>query len=184
MDKFHISYYVKKQKKSKILYKIQVALPLFDVIEELSNLSKATNVEKLQQQIINYRLENLRQNGEFKTSMTTWFNKPPADLIWSNVKKYITNAHIKLIKVQGASLVHTPYKQTNNAIKVLTHEFVEMCSEVLGSVNALTTSHKEILTSLTQSPPLMESTQVSSISNSDAVPQFNYIEVYRLKKLG
>ena len=55
---------------------------IFNAIEELSNLSKTANLEKLQQQITNYGLEILRQNGEFKTSITTWINKPPFDLTW------------------------------------------------------------------------------------------------------
>ena len=48
---------------------------LFHAIEGLSNLSKAANIKKLQRQVINYGLEILRQNGEFETSMTTWFHK-------------------------------------------------------------------------------------------------------------
>ena len=41
-----------------------------------------------------------------------------------------------------------------------------MRSEVLGSVNALTTSHEEILPSMNKNPPSIESSQISSISNS------------------
>ena len=70
-------------------------------MEDLSNLSKDTNIEKLQQQIINYGLEILRQNGEFETSMTTWFLKAPADLTWSNFKNHFTDAHTNLIKLEG-----------------------------------------------------------------------------------
>ena len=62
---------------------------IFNAIEELSNLSKAAKLEKSQQQIINYGLEILRQYGEFKTSMATWFNKPHTDLTWSNFKKLL-----------------------------------------------------------------------------------------------
>ena len=42
-----------------------------------------------------------------------------------------------------------------------------MRSEVLGSVNALTTSHKEIFTSMNQYSPSIGSSHVSSISNSE-----------------
>ena len=92
-------------------------------MEDLSNLSKDTNIEKLQQQIINYGLEILRQNGELETSMTTWCHKAPADLTWTNFKKRFTDAHKNLIKVRGESMAHTPYKQTNDVINKLTHEF-------------------------------------------------------------
>ena len=44
--------------------------------------------------------------------MTIWFNKPPADLTWSNSKNI--NDHKNLIKVRGATLAHTPCKQTND----------------------------------------------------------------------
>ena len=93
---------------------------LLNTIEDLSNLSKAANIEKSQQQIINYGLKILRQNGEFETSMTTWFQKASADLTWSNFKTHFTDALTNLIKVRGASMANTPYKQTNNAIKKLT----------------------------------------------------------------
>ena len=48
-----------------------------------------------------------------------------------------------------------------------------MCSEVLGSINELTASHKETLTSMNQDPPLIESSQVSSISNSEQMNNLN-----------
>ena len=82
--------------------------------------------------------------------MSTWFHKTPADLTWSNFKKHFTDAHTNLIKVRGASMAHTLYEQTNNEIIKLTQEFVEMHSEVLGSVNALTNSDKEIAQFQTQ----------------------------------
>ena len=64
----------------------------------------------MQQQIINYRLEILRRNGEFEMSMTTWFHKAHADFTLSNFKKYFTDAHMNLLKVGGASKAHTPHK--------------------------------------------------------------------------
>ena len=148
---------------------------IFNAIEELSNLSKAANIEKLQQQIINYGLEILRQTGEFETSMTTWFHKAPVDLTWSNFKKYFTDAHTNLIKVRGASVANTPYKQTNGAINKLTQKFVEMRSEVLGSVNALTNLHEQILTNINQNQdlPSLNSSQISSISNSEQMNNVN-----------
>ena len=61
-------------------------------------------------------MEILRENGEFEISMTTWFHKEPADLTWSNLEKHFTDAHTILIKVRGASMANTSYKQTNNAM--------------------------------------------------------------------
>ena len=75
----------------------------FNAIEDLSNLSNAANFEKLHQQIINYGLEIQRQNNEFETSMTTWFQKAPADSTWSNFKKYFADAHTNLIKVSNGT---------------------------------------------------------------------------------
>ena len=46
------------------------------------------------------------------------------------------------------SSAHTPYKQTYVAINKLICEWAEMSSEVLGSVNAITNSHEEILTNM------------------------------------
>ena len=128
---------------------------LFNALEDLSNLLKAANIEKLQRQINNYGLKIPRQYGEFETSMITWFHKAPADLTWLNFKKHFTDVHTNLIKVRGVSMTRTPYKQTNNAINMLTQEFVEMRSEVLGSVNALTNAHEDILTNINrnQDPP-------------------------------
>ena len=45
-------------------------------------------------------------------------------------------------------------KKYNNK---LNREFIEIYSEVLGSVTALTTSHERILTSMNQDPPSIES---------------------------
>ena len=65
------------------------------------------------------------------------------------------------------------YKQTNDIINKLTHEFAEIRSEVLGSVNALTTSHEEIFISMEQDPPSIELRQISSISNSEQMNNLN-----------
>ena len=72
-------------------------------------------------------------------------------MTWSNFKKHFTDAHMNLIKVRGATMANTPYKQTNDAINKLTQEFVDIRSAVLGSLNAFTNSHKEILTNIYQS---------------------------------
>ena len=48
-----------------------------------------------------------------------------------------------------------------------------MHSEEQGSVNVLTTSHKEILTNMNQDPPFLESSQISSISNSEQMNNHN-----------
>ena len=115
---------------------------IFDTTEELSNLAQVPNLKNSQQQVLDYGLELLRQNGGFKTSMKTWFNKPPADLTWSNFKKHFINANTKLIKVRGASLAHT---------------------QNLGSINTLTTSYEEILTNIQQDLTSIKSTQMSLI---------------------
>ena len=148
---------------------------IFYAIEELSSLSKVTNIEKSQQQISNYRLKILTQNGEFEMSRTTWFHKAPAELTWSNFKKYFTDAHTNLMKVRGSSMANKPHKQTNDAINKLTQEFAEIHSEVLGSVKALTNSHEEILTNINQNqdlPPL-NSSQICSILNSEQINNIN-----------
>ena len=60
-----------------------------------------------------------------------------------------------------------------------------MCSVVLGSVNALTTSHEEIHTNMNQDLPSIESSQISSISNAEhmskLITQFK-IEIHKLKQ--
>ena len=89
--------------------------------------------------------------------------------------EFFADAYTNLIKVRGASMVNTPYKQTNNAINKLTQEFTEMRSEVLGSVNADTNLHKEILTYINQYQdlPSLNSSQISSISNSEQMTNIN-----------
>ena len=62
---------------------------IFNVIEDLSQLATAANLEKLQQQIISYGIELLISTGEFSTSLTTWFNCPPADMTWATFKKIL-----------------------------------------------------------------------------------------------
>ena len=106
---------------------------IFNAIEELANLSKATNLEKSQQQTMNYGLELLRRNGQFKTSLTTWVKKSPSDPTWLNFKKHFMEAHPDLIKVLGATQDQTPPHQTNEALNKLT---------IL--VNALTASYEKI----------------------------------------
>ena len=50
-----------------------------------------------------------------------------------------------------------------------------MHSEVLGTVNALTDSHEEILTNINQNPylPSLNSSQISSISNLEQMDNIN-----------
>ena len=47
------------------------SIAIFNAIEGLYNLAT-------QQQIINYGTDILKNTGEFDTSLTTWFNCPPA----------------------------------------------------------------------------------------------------------
>ena len=72
-------------------------------------------------------------------------------------------------------MANTPYKQTNDAVNKSTQELAEMRSEVLGIVNALTNSHKEILTNINQNQdlPSINSCQISSISNSEKLNNIN-----------
>ena len=64
-------------------------------------------------------------------------------------------------------LAYIPFKQTNETINKLICEFSQICSEILGSVNALTTSREEIISSLNVDQMLFTSTQISSISTSE-----------------
>ena len=50
-----------------------------------------------------------------------------------------------------------------------------MHSEILGSVNALSSSHKEILTNINQNQvlPSLNSSEISSISNSEQINNIN-----------
>ena len=72
-------------------------------------------------------------------------------------------------------MANTSYKQTKDAINKLKQEFAEIHSEVLGSVIALTNSHEGILTNINQNEdlPSLNSSQISSISNSEQMNNIN-----------
>ena len=89
---------------------------IFNAIEDLANIASAANLEKLQQQIINYGIKMLKETGEFETSLTTWFDRSPAELTWANFKKHFNQAHANLVKIRGTSPRNTPYYQSHETI--------------------------------------------------------------------
>ena len=87
----------------------------------------------------------------------------------ANFKICFTDTHTNLIKVSWATLTYTPFQLTNGAIHKLTGQFFQIGTEVLGSINELTTSHEEIISSINVDQLSFVSTQISSISNSERI---------------
>ena len=67
-------------------------LPIIIFNAIFSQLTITVNLEESQEQIISYGIDILKNTGEFNTSLTTWFNQPPADMTWANFKKHFTQA--------------------------------------------------------------------------------------------
>ena len=98
---------------------------IVNVIEELANIASTANLEKSQQQIINYGIEMLKNTGDFETNLTIWVNRPPAQLTWANFKKHFNQAHANLIKIRGISLRNTSYYHAHEAINRVHKKFHE-----------------------------------------------------------
>ena len=97
------------------------------------------------------------------------------------LKTHFTNAYNKVLKIKGKKKY--TFLQTNKTILQPTEEFVQMLNEVLNSVNVLIQVHNIFESQdLTQEPSLI-STNVSSVTQTQAINSTIQNNTNRLKEM-
>ena len=86
---------------------------LFNLVENLILLAKATKLAKTEDQAINYALGLVRKTGEYKRALIKWYNLPDTDRTWVRFKTHLTAAQQQLKQVCGSTMTNSTFHQAN-----------------------------------------------------------------------
>jgi len=68
----------------------------FNLVEELSQLSIAANLQKSEQQVIGIGLDIVRRTGDFEKGLIGWLARTVVEHTWPNIKQHFNAVYREL----------------------------------------------------------------------------------------
>jgi len=110
----------------------------FNLVEELSQLSIAANLQKSEQQIVGIGLDIVRRTGDFEKGLIGWLARPVVEHTWPNFKQHFNAAYRKLKRIRGPAMHSTAFRQAHQVVTDLSRDFTQMRDEVMAVMNSVT----------------------------------------------